>query len=160
MAKNTVSAIISSSITLLLFVGIPYLLPDYLPADIMQSVVDSGFDLSGFMNQIMLIGAVTAAFTLVKGFVDEASVTSLLVSIAQNVSTIAFTVIFLGAGNVASLGITELTVDMEGLTSVITMDLRVFIYFTLLTVGLRVIKTYLEWNEARIEAAPPGRIPA
>jgi hypothetical protein len=160
MAKNTVGAVISAAITLILFVGVPYLLPDYLPADIMQSVVDSGFDLSGFLNQIMLIGAVTAALTLVKGFVDDSSVMALLVSIAQNISTIAFTVILLGAGNIASLGVTELTVELEGLTSVIRMDLSVFIYFTLLTVALRVVKSYLEWNEARIEAAPPGRIPA
>jgi hypothetical protein len=160
MAKNTVGAIISASITLILFVGIPYMLPEYLPADIMQSVVDSGFDLSGFLNQIMLIGAVTAGLTLAKGLIDESSVIALLVSIAQNVSTIAFTVIFLGAGNVASLGVTELTVNMPPITSVIKMDLRIFIYFTFLTVALRVIKSYLEWNEARIEAAPPGRIAA
>ena len=160
MAKNIIGAVISAAITLILFVGIPFILPQYLPTDIMQSVVDSGFDMSGFLNQIMLIGAVTAALTLAKGLVDESSVISLLVSIAQSVATIAFTVIFLGAGNVASLGVTELTVDMEGLTSVIRMDLRVFIYFTMLTVGLRVIKSYLEWNEARIDAAPPGRIAA
>ncbi len=160
MAKNTTGAIISAAITLVLFVGIPYMLPQYLPESILQSVVDSGFDLDSFLNQIMLIGGVTAALTLVKGFVDEASVISLLVSIAQNVSTIAFTVILLGAGNVASLGITEMNIEMEGLTSVIVMDLRVFIYFTLLTVALKVIKSYLEWNEARIESAPPGRIAA
>lgn len=160
MAKNTTGAIISAAITLIIFVGVPYILPQYLPENIMQSVVDSGFDLSGFLNQIMLIGALTAALTLVKGFVDEASVISLLVSVAQNVSTIAFTVILLGAGNIASLGITEMNIEVEGLTSVIVMDLRVFIYFTLLTVALRVIKSYLEWNEARIDAAPPGRIAA
>jgi hypothetical protein len=160
MAKNTVGAIISAAITLILFVGIPYMLPEYLPTDIMQSVVDSGFDLSGFLNQIMLIGAVTAGLTLAKGLVDESSVIALLVSITQNVSTIAFTVIFLGAGNVASLGVTELTVNVPPITSVIKMDLRIFIYFTFLTVALRVIKSYLEWNEARIEAAPPGRITA
>ncbi len=160
MAKNTTGAIISAAITLVLFVGIPYMLPQYLPENILQSVVDSGFDLDGFLTQIMMIGAVTAALTLVKGFVDEASVIFLLVSIAQNVSTIAFTVILLGAGNIASLGITEMNIELEGLTSVIVMDLRVFIYFTLLTVALKVIKSYLEWNEARIESAPPGRIAA
>ncbi len=155
MAKNTTGAIISAAITLILFVGIPYMLPQYLPENIMQSVVDSGF-----LNQIMLIGAVTAVLTLIKGFVEDSSVVSLLVSVAQNLSTVAFTVILLGAGNIASLGITEMTIELEGLTSVIVMDLRVFIYFTLLTVALRVIKSYLEWNEARIDAAPPGRIAA
>lgn len=160
MAKNTTGAIISAAITLILFVGIPYMLPQYLPENILQSLVDSGFNLDSFLNQIMLIGAVTAGLTLVKGFVDEASVISLLVSIAQNVSTIAFTVILLGAGNMSSLGITTMNIEMEGLTSVIVMDMRIFIYFTLLTVAMKIIKSYLEWNEARIEAAPPGRIAA
>ncbi len=160
MAKNTMGAVISAAITLILFVGVPYMLPEYLPPDMMQIVVDSGFDLSGFLNQVMLIGGVTAALTLWKGFLDEASVISLLVNIAQNVSTIAFTVILLGAGDYSTLGITELPFDIEGLTGFIRMDMRIFIYFTLLTVALKVIKSYLEWNEARIESAPPGRIAA
>ncbi len=160
MAKNTVGAVISAAITLILFVGVPYMLPEYLPPDMMQMVVDSGFDLSGFLNQVMLIGGLTAVFTLVKGFVDEASIVSLIINIAQNVSTIAFTVILLGAGDYSTLGITQLPFDVEGLSGFIKMDMRIFIYFTFVTVALKVIKSYLEWNEARIEAAPPGRIPA
>lgn len=160
MAKNTVGAVISAAITLILFVGVPYMLPEYLPPDMMQMVVDSGFELSGFLNQVILIGGLTAVLTLVKGFVDEASIISLLVNIAQNVSTIAFTVILLGAGNSSTLGITELPFEVEGLSGFIRMDMRIFIFFTLVTVVLKVIKSYLEWNEARIEAAPPGRIAA
>jgi hypothetical protein len=40
------------------------------------------------------------------------------------------------------------------------MDLRVFIYFTFGTIGLKVIQSFLDWTEVRREAAPPGRIPA
>lgn len=160
MAKNTLGAVISAGITLILFVGVPYLLPQYLPEDLMQSVIDSGFGYESFLNQIMIIGAVTAGLTLVKGFVDESSVVSLLVSIAQNISTIVFTVVLLGAGDITSFGLTELSIDAEGFTSLIRMDMRVFIYVTIVTVSLKVMKSYFEWNEARIEAAPPGRIPA
>lgn len=160
MAKNTLKAVISAFITLVLFVGIPYMLPEYLPDYVMENVAFSEFDILGFLNQIMLIGGVTAAFTLVRGFVEPSSIISFIISIAQNISTIIFTGVFLGAGNITRMGITELTVEMEGLTSVIKTDLRAFFYFTLLTVGLRLIKTYLEWKEARIETAPPGRIPA
>lgn len=160
MAKNTMGAIISATITLILFVGVPYMLPEYLPPDMMQMVVDSGFDLSGFLNKVMLVGGLTAALTLVKGFVGEASIISLVVNIAQNVSTIAFTVILLGAGDYSTLGITELPFEIEGLSGFLRMDMRIFIYFTLVTVILKVVKSYLVWNEARIEAAPPGRIAA
>ncbi len=160
MGKNTVGAIISASLTLILFVGVPYMLPQYLPPDMMQTVIDSGFEYQRLLNQIMMVGGVTAALTLIKGFVDDSSVISLLVSVAQNVSTIIFTIVLLGAGDIASLGLTELTVEAEGYTSLIKMDMRIFITFTGVTVILKVIKSYLEWNEARIEASPPGRIPA
>ena len=59
-----------------------------------------------------------------------------------------------------SMGLTEFTVDQQGVTSTIVMDLRVFIYFTFGTIGLKVIQSFLEWTEARKGAAPPGRIPA
>ncbi len=140
MVKNTLGAVISAAITLILFVGVPYMLPEYLPPDMMQMVVDSGFDLSGFLNQVMLIGGLTAVFTLVKGFVDEASIVSLIINIAQNVSTIAFTVILLGAGDYSTLGIPMLPFDVEGLSGFIKMDMRIFIYFTFVTVALKVIQ--------------------
>ncbi len=67
-------AVISALITLVLFVGIPYLLPSYIPADLLVQVESSGFDLAGFTNQIMTIGAVTAGLTLAVGFVNPNSV--------------------------------------------------------------------------------------
>jgi ABC-type uncharacterized transport system fused permease/ATPase subunit len=103
---------------------------------------------------------VTAALTLIKGFVDETNIISLIVTIAQNLSSLIFMVILLGAGNIMSMGLTEFTIDQGAAISVIRMDLRVFIYFTFGTIGLKVIQSYLEWTEARRDAAPPGRIAA
>jgi len=61
--------------------------------------------------------------------------------------------------NIASLGVTTITVAVENTTSHVVMDFSVFVYFTVLIVGLRVVEAYLDWSEAKTAAAPPGRIP-
>ncbi len=155
---SKIGAVISAAITLLLFVGIPYLLPSYVPPDLMAQIEQSGFDLPSFINQIMMIGVVTAALTLIGGFVNPTSIISLAVKIAQAGFSLILIVVFLGAGNIAGLGLTQFDVAMQGVQSSITMDLRVFVYISIATILLKMIQVYLEWNEARIEAAPPGRI--
>jgi uncharacterized membrane protein len=160
MSKKTTRAIISALITLVIFVGIPYIAPSYLSPETMAMAADYGFDLLSLFNKMMMIGAVTAALTLVKGFVDETNIISLLVTIVQNLSSLIFIFVLLGAGNIMSMGLTEFTIEQVGVTSITKMDLRVFIYFTFGTIGLKVIQSYLEWIEARRDAAPPGRIPS
>jgi hypothetical protein len=159
MSQRQIGSVISALITALIFVGIPFLLPSYLPPDIAQMMTDAGMDIPGFLNQMKILGGITAIITLVKGFVDKTSLIYLLASVVQNVSALGFTVILLGAGDYASLGLTEFTVDMEGMVSQIIMDMRVFVYLTVAVVALRIIQSYLEWGEAKAEAAPPGRIP-
>jgi len=159
MSQRQIGSVISALVTVIIFVGIPYLLPDYLPPDIAQIMTDAGIDIPGFLNQMKILGAITAVITLVKGFVDKTSVIYLLASVVQNVSALAFTVILLGAGDYASLGLTKFTVEMDGAVSHIVMDMRVFVYLTVGVVALRIIQAYLEWGEAKVEAAPPGRIP-
>lgn len=155
---NKTGAVISAAITLILFVGIPYLLPDYIPPDLAAQVEQSGFNLAEFTNQVMMIGVATAVLTLLGGFVDPTSVIALLVKIAQAGFSLVLIVVFLGAGDITSLGYTTFDVAMEGVQSSIAMDLSVFVYLSIATILLKVIQVYLEWNEERVEAAPPGRI--
>lgn len=157
MASKT-GAVISAVITLILFVGIPYLLPGYIPPDLMTQIEQSGFNLDSFTSQIMIIGVATAALTLVGGFAEPTSIIALLVKMAQAGFSLILIIVFLGAGNIASLGYTEFRVAMQGVQSTITMDLRVFVYISIGTIFLKVLQVYLEWKEARVEAAPPGRI--
>ena len=155
---NKTFAVVSALLTLILFVGVPYLLPDYIPQDLATQIEQSGFDLSEYTNQVMKIGVATAVLTLVGGFVNPTRMISLLVKIAQAVFSLVLIIVFLGAGDIASLGYTTFNVTMDGVQSSIAMDLRIFVYFSIATILLKVIQVYLEWNEARIEAAPPGRI--
>jgi len=158
MSQNRMGAVVSATVTLIIFVGIPYLVPSYIPADLLSQLTNSGFDLNGFINQMMIIGAITAALTLAGGFVNPSSVASLLVKVAQAAFSLIFMVVFLSAGNLAGLGYTEFEVAMENMTSLIAMDLRMFVYISIGTILLKIVQVYLEWNEERIETAPPGRI--
>jgi len=157
--NERIRAIIGAAVTLILFVGVPYMLPEYLPSNVAQLLAEVGFDLQGFINEIMILGAVTAALTLAKGFAGKASPVSLLINVAQDVASLVFIVILLGAGDVSSLGMSSFTFSLENTTNHIVMDFRVFVYVTVLTVALRVVEDYLDWDEARIQAMPPGRIP-
>ena len=160
MSTKKTRHIISAIITLILFVIVPYMLPEYIPPDVNQLIAESQIDLDWFLNQIMLVGAVTAAITLVKGLAGKTSPVWLLASLAQNVSSLVFTLILLGAGDIMSLGVVELTMDAENATNYITMNMRVLVYLSIEVVALSMIRSYLRWREACIEAAPPGRIPA
>jgi hypothetical protein len=160
MSTNKTQPVVSAIITLILFVVVPYVLPEYIPPHINQFIAESQIDLDWFLKQIMVVGAVTTALTLVKGLAGKTSRVWLLASIAQNVSSLVFTLILLGAGDIMSLGVIELTMEMENATNHITMNLRVLVYLSIEVVALSMIRSYLRWREACIEAAPPGRIPA
>jgi hypothetical protein len=157
MAKR-LEAIFSTLITLILFVGIPYILPNYIPEDLAVQLEQSGFNLDSFSNQMMIIGAITAGLTILSGFVDPTSVIALLVNLAQACSSLIFIILLLGVGNITGLGYTEFQIDMQGVQSKISMDLRVFVYISIVTIVLKMMQVYLKWNETRIEEAPPGRI--
>jgi hypothetical protein len=159
MQSRKVGALISATITLILFVGIPYFLPSYITPELGDLLTESGIDLNTVLNQIMFIGVIATALTLLKGFVNTTSLTYLIVAVTQNIFTLVFAIVLLGVGNIAAMGLTEFTMSMGQVTNTIRMDLRVFIYLTFLTVGLRVLQIYLEWSEARNDAMPPGRIP-
>ena len=160
MSTKKIKPVVSAIITLILFVVVPYMLPEYIHPDINQFIAESQIDLDWFLNQIMVVGAVTAAITLVKGLAGKTSSVWLLASLAQSVSSLIFTLILLGAGDILSLGVVELTMETEKATNFITMNTRVFVYLSIEVVALSMIRSYLSWREACIEAAPPGRIPA
>jgi hypothetical protein len=160
MSTKKIRPIVSAIITLIFLVVVPYMLPEYIPPDVKQLVAESGVDLDWFLNEIMVVGAITTAIALVKGLAGKTSAVWLLASLVQNVSSLAFALILLGAGDIMSLGVVELTMNMENATNYITMNMRVFIYLSIEVVVLSMIQSFLLWREARIEAAPPGRIPA
>jgi hypothetical protein len=82
MSTKKIRPVVSAIITLILFVVVPYMLPEYIPPDVNQLIAESRIDLDWFLNEIMLVGAATAIITLVKGLAGKTSTLWLLASLA------------------------------------------------------------------------------
>lgn len=151
MSRRT-SAIISAAITLVIFTVLPLYAPSLIPPEYIDMVAEFGIDITQFASEIAMIGGVIAVLTLVKGFVEPSSVLYLLSSIAMSGVTLFFTVVTVSLGRLdelANLGITTITMEVQGTMNTMTLDFRVFIWVTTATVALKIIEAFLEFSDAR-----------
>ncbi|MCW3978137.1 MAG: hypothetical protein NWF12_00190, partial [Candidatus Bathyarchaeota archaeon] len=139
---------------LLIFTVLPLYAPSQIPPEFTELLAEAGISLTGFLNQIAMIGVVIAALTLAKGFVEVSSPVYLLASIGSSVVMLAFTVITLSFGDLGNLGVTTVAMDIEGAVNTAVVDLRFFLQLATLSVGLQIIHSFLEFTEARKEMGP------
>ena len=154
MSKRT-GALVSAAITLLIFVVIPLMAPQYLPPSYIETLARTGIDVPSFVNQLAIMGVAVAALTLVKGFVAPSSIIYLLAALASSGLTFAFTVVTLSFGRLeelGNLGLTTMTMEVQGSVNAITLDFRFFVQLTALTVALRMVEAVFAYIEARKEA--------
>ena len=79
----------------------------------------------------------------------------LLAALASSGLTFAFTVVTLSLGKLeelGNLGLTSMTMEVQGSVNVITLDFRLFVQLTALTVALRMVEAVFAYLEARKEA--------
>ncbi len=151
MSRRT-SAIISAAITLIIFTVLPLYAPSLIPPEYVDMVAEFGIDIVQFTSEIAMIGGVITVLTLVKGFVEPSSVFYLLASIAMSGVTLFFTVVTVSLGRLdelANLGLTTITMEVQGTLNTMTLDFRVFIWVTVATVTLKIIEAFLEFSDAR-----------
>lgn len=151
MSRRT-SAIISAAITLIIFTVLPLYAPSLIPPEYVDMVAEFGIDIVQFTSEIAMIGGVITVLTLVKGFVEPSSVLYLLASIAMSGVTLFFTVVTVSLGRLdelANLGLTTITMEVQGTLNTMTLDFRVFIWVTVATVTLKIIEAFLEFSDAR-----------
>jgi len=151
MSRRT-SAIISAAITLIIFTVLPLYAPSLIPPEYVDMVAEFGIDIVQFTSEIAMIGGVITVLTLVKGFVEPSSVLYLLSSIAMSGVTLFFTVVTVSLGRLdelANLGLTTITMEVQGTLNTMTLDFRVFIWVTVATVTLKIIEAFLEFTDAR-----------
>jgi hypothetical protein len=151
MEKRTQNSIISASFTLLIFVGLPFVLQRYIPTNFVLLLAQMGLDLQRIINQIMLIGVLAAVITLIKGFISETSILFLIISISRKILTIFIMILLLGAGNLTSLGLTTLNLEIENSKHSITLNYQLFLYITFLLVFLKVFQSYYDWSKMKKE---------
>ncbi len=151
MSRRT-SAIISAAITLIIFTVLPLYAPSLIPPEYVDMVAEFGIDIVQFTSEIAMIGGVITVLTLVKGFVEPSSVLYLLASIAMSGVTLFFTVVTVSLGRLdelANLGLTTITMEVQGTLNTMTLDFQVFIWITVATVTLKIIEAFLEFSDAR-----------
>jgi len=146
--------VISAAITLLIFTVLPLYAQGQIPPEVTELLAEAGISMTGFLNQIAMIGVVIAALTLAKAFVEASSPVYLLASIGSSVVMLAFTVITLSLGDLGNLGVTTVTMDIEEAVNTAVVDLRFFLQLAALSVGLQIIHSILEFMEARKEMGP------
>ena len=151
MEKRTQNSIISAIFTLLIFVGLPFVLQRYIPTNFVLLLEQMGLDLQRIINQIMLIGVLAAVISLTKGFISETSILFLIISISRKILTIFIMIILLGAGNLTSLGLTTLNLEIENSKHTITLNYQLFLYITFLLVFLKVFQSYYDWSKMKKE---------
>ncbi len=151
MSRRT-SAIISAAITLVIFTVLPLYAPSLIPPEYVDMVAEFGIDIVQFTSEIAMIGGVITVLTLVKGFVEPSSVLYLLASITMSGVTLFFTVVTVSLGRLdelANLGLTTITMEVQGTLNTMTLDFRVFIWITVATVTLKIFEAFLEFTDAR-----------
>jgi len=150
MSRKT-GAVISAVITLAIFVVLPLYLPDLLPPDMMLMVSDMGFDLEGLLSQIATIGVVMALITLLKGFVERTSVAYLILSAGSSIVTLMIIIQSVGLGDMQSMGVTTISLEVEGGVNTAVIDMRLFVQLAIALVALQILQSILEFRDARVE---------
>jgi hypothetical protein len=150
MSRRT-SAILSAAITLTVFTVLPLYLPEHLPQDMMLMVSKMGFDIDGLLSQIATIGVIMAMITLLKGFVERTSVVYLILSAGSSVVTLLIIMESVGLGDVQSLGVTTISLEVEGGVNTAVIDMRLFVQLAIALVALQIVQSILEFRDTRRE---------
>jgi len=155
MSRRT-SAIISAAITLIIFTVLPLYAPSLIPPEYIDMVSEFGIDIIQFANEIAMLGGVIAVLTLVKGFIQPSSVFYLLASLASSGVTLFFTIVTVSLGrfeDLANLGMTTITMEVQGALNTMSLDFRLFVWITTATVALKIVESFLEYADARKQKA-------
>ena len=150
MSRKT-GAVISAVITLAIFVVFPLYLPDLLPPDMMLMVSNMGFDLEGLLSQIATIGVIMALITLLRGFVERTSVAYLILSAGSRIVTLMIIIQSVGLGDMQSMGVTTISLEVEGGVNTAVIDMRLFVQLAIVLVALQILQSILEFRDARVE---------
>jgi hypothetical protein len=136
-------------VTLIVFVALPLAALRYLPPQTALQLEETGLDVRGLVNQMVVLGLVLTALEVGRAHAAKSSVGYLILDVSSIVAGLAFTLLIVGAGNIGSLGYSTLNLGGGRQVTEITLDLRAFIYISLGTVALRITQSVLRFREAR-----------
>ena len=138
-------------ITFIIFTASPLIILQIIPSEIMNVLALQGLNLNDLLTKFALLGLAMSFLTFLKGFTEETSLSHLLISLSSNIFWLVITFFGLGFGNIEALGITVISFEISGISNIVTIDLRVFVYFTILTTFLRVIHSILNYKQGMLK---------
>jgi len=147
--KVNTGAVLSAVLTFAAFVVLPLALPSLLPPELMAAITQVEFDFSGLLNEMAIIGVALSVLALAKGFVNRTSPLYPALSAFSNVIWLVFSLLVIGLGQIGTLGVTELSFEVGGGVNTIVFDMSMFAYIAVITVGLKIVHSILEFLDAR-----------
>ncbi len=142
----------SAIVTLLTLVVLPIAAFLYLAPDA-QRLTSSSLDLREVLYQTVALGVVITILALIKAVIDKASISHLFLSVASEVVSLAFALLVVGVGNIENLGYSSFRISQGKLTTIVALDLRVFLWLTFAVVAAGVLKIVAQFMEVRAERA-------
>ena len=134
-------------ITFIIFTVSPLIILQMIPLEILDVLTLQGVNLHDLFTKFALLGLTLSIFTLLKGFTEETSISHLLISLSSNIFWLVIAFFGIGFGSIGSLGITEISSQIGGISNTITIDLRLFVYLTILTTFLKMVHSILNYNK-------------
>lgn len=142
-------ALFSALISLIIFTIIPLYASNKLPIELFDPMVNVEFDIESFMYQIAAIGVLSSIISLIKGFADETSFTYLFTALIGNGLSLYFIISTLTLGDITSLGVSSIRMNITGGSNILKLDMSVFIWFAVFTLGLQILLNIITFMDSR-----------
>jgi len=91
----------------------------------------------------------SSILTVIKGFTEESSFTYLFTALIGNGVTLYFTLATLTLGDITSLGVSTITMNIAGGSNTLVLDMSIFVWFAVLTLGLQVLLNILTFIDSK-----------
>jgi hypothetical protein len=145
-AKAIAKAVIVLFIlTILPFIGLRVLPPEFARALLMQS----GFDVLALINRVAVIGVVLTILILLRGHVEKSSSKGLAVSTVWKGFWLFFVFFLLGAGYPETLGLAILGGKSAQAENIVVFDFRLFAALSTVIVAAMIVRSVLQFKEAK-----------
>lgn len=149
--KFDTKTIIPVLITFLIFTVSPLIILQIIPVAILNLLALQGFNLPDLLTNFALVGVILTIFTLLKGFTEQTSISHLLISLSSHIFWLVITIFAIGLGSIETLGISIISIEISGISNIIMLDLRLFVYLFILITGLKMIQSIMSYKQGRLK---------
>jgi hypothetical protein len=138
-------------LTFIIFTASPLLILQIIPLEILTLLALEGFNLPDLLTNFALLGLPISIFTLLKGFTEETSIAHLLIVLSSHIFWLVITFFAFGLGSIETLGITVISSKISGISNTIMIDLRLFVYLSIVTTLLKMGHSIMTYKKGMLK---------